>query len=457
MQYRIDKKSGNKLSVLGLGCMRFPRGRAESIVMASIERGINYFDTAWMYPGNEEALGAALEKNRVRDRVFIATKLPVVLVKKGEDFDRFFDESLKRLKTDYIDYYLMHMLTDLASWEYLARMGVKEWIAEKKKAGKIRQIGFSFHGMGEEFLKILEAYPWEFCQIQYNYSNENYQAGVRGLKKAAETMPVIIMEPLLGGKLAGGLPPAAKAIFRHAAAGTGSAAGPAARPGSAGTEAPNAAGSAVPETAPRAAARGTTVSPAAWETTVSPAAGKNAALSPAAWGLRWLWNQEETTVILSGMTGTAQVAENAALADTCAAGSLQAEELRVYRRVRDVFNASFKIRCTGCAYCMPCPGGVNIPGCFAAYNTSFAMGWITGMQQYITSTAAVSAKPSGAGNCSACGACESRCPQKLAVAAGLKRVRRRMEPLFVRIIIAAARKFLGRGAGRRQNSRIAVL
>ncbi|MDR1143545.1 MAG: aldo/keto reductase, partial [Spirochaetaceae bacterium] len=395
MQYRTGKKSGNSLSVLGLGCMRFSRGKAESIVMASVERGINYFDTAWMYPGNEEALGAALKKNRVRDKVFIATKLPVMLVKKQEDCNRFFSESLKRLKTHYIDYYLMHMLTDLASWEYLVRLGIKDWIAVKKKGGEIKQVGFSFHGMGEEFIKILDAYPWDFCQIQYNYSNENYQAGIRGLKKAAQTMPVIIMEPLLGGKLAGGLPSAAKAIFRHAVSGAA-------------------------------------------------AAGKTAAASPAAWGLRWLWNQEETTVILSGMTDPAQVEENAVLAGACTAGSLSAEELEVYRRVRDVFNASFRIRCTSCAYCMPCPRGVNIPGCFAAYNASFTIGWVTGMQQYITSTAAVSAKPSGTGNCTACGACESRCPQKLSVIAGLKQVRKRMEPLFVRIIVAAARKLLGR-------------
>ena len=392
MQYRIDKTSGNKLSVLGLGCMRFPRNlagidmkKAEAIVMAAVEHGINYFDTAWMYPGSEEALGAALAKNGVREKIFIATKLPIAMIKKPEDFDRFFYEELRRLRTDYLDYYLMHMLTDPESWNHLVRMGIENWIAEKKKSGVVRQIGFSFHGTGDAFLKLLDIYAWEFCQIQYNYSDEHFQAGIKGLKKASEIMPVMIMEPLLGGKLASGLPKAAENILR----GAGS-------------------------------------------------------YSPAGWALRWVWNHPEAAVVLSGMTGPAQVAENSALADRCPALSLSNEELEVYHRVRDVFNASYKVHCTGCGYCMPCPAGVNIPGCFGAYNTSFSMGWKAGMQQYMTSAAFTSIKSFGAGNCTACGRCEKHCPQKLPVAESLKKVRKRMEPLVIRIIIAAVRKFLGR-------------
>lgn len=391
MQYRIDKKSGEKLSVLGLGCMRFPRGiagidqkKAEAIVMTAVENGINYFDTAWMYPGSEEALGAALAKNGVREKVFIATKMPVVFVKKSGDFDRFFAEELERLRTNYIDYYLMHMLTDLESWNHLVRLGIKDWIAAKKKSGEIRRIGFSFHGIGEEFIRLLEAYPWEFCQIQYNYSDENFQAGIRGLKKAAETMPVVVMEPLLGGRLAAGLPKAAAELFRAAGGG------------------------------------------------------------PAAWALRWVWNHPGVTVVLSGMTGARQVEENAVLADRFSGQPLAETELDLYRRVRELFNASYKIHCTGCAYCMPCPKNVNIPGCFAAYNTSFSMDWITGMKQYMTSAAFTSLQSFGPGNCTACGRCEKHCPQKIPVIESLKKVRGRMEPLFIRIIIAATRKFLGR-------------
>ena len=388
MQYRTDKKTGRKLSVLGLGCMRFPRGlsidikKAEAIVMTSVEKGINYFDTAWMYPGSEEALGTILEKNHIRDKVYIATKLPAMLIKKTEDFDRYFNEELKRLRTDRIDYYLIHNLPDLDSWEYLVRLGIEPWIAAKKKTGQIGQIGFSFHGTIVEFNKIFDAYSWEFTQIQYNYSDENFQAGVKGLKKAAETIPVIIMEPLLGGKLAGNLPPEARNIFHGH--------------------------------------------------------------SPAAWGLRWVWNQAEATVVLSGMTDPAQVIENAALTDSCPAGSLSAEELEIYDKVRKVFNASNKISCTGCAYCMPCPKGINISGCFAAFNASYSMGWTQGVKQYVMNTGIVSVKSSGPENCVACGKCEKHCPQKIKIIENLKQVRRRLSPLPVRILVKIVRAFMGR-------------
>ena len=358
--------------------------KAENIVLSSIDNGINYFDTAWMYPGNEEALGTILEKNNVRDKVYIATKLPAVLVGKTKDFDRFFNEELKRLKTDHIEYYLIHNLADLHTWEHLVKLGIEHWINENKKNGRIGQIGFSFHGSAGEFIKILDAYPWEFSQIQYNYSDENYQAGVKGLKKAAETMPVIIMEPLLGGKLANNLPKEAQDIFRKTS---------------------------------------------------------NGALSPAAWGLRWLWNQDEVTVVLSGMNDPAQVAENCALTDTCTAGSLTDEELAVYREVKEVFNRSNKIPCTGCGYCMPCPNEVNIPGCFSAYNTSYIMGWFTGVQQYMTSIGLVSLKSYSPANCTGCGKCETHCPQKIAIIQSLKTVRKRMEPFPICLLVKAVRTF----------------
>ncbi|MCL1928316.1 MAG: aldo/keto reductase [Treponema sp.] len=391
MQYRIDKKSGNKLSVLGLGCMRFSRNlgntdlkKAENIVLSSIDKGINYFDTAWMYRGNEEALGVILERNRIRDKIYLATKLPAMLIGKPKDLDHFFNDELKDLRTDHIDYYLIHNLPDLVTWEHLVNLGIESWISENKKNGRIGQIGFSFHGTAGEFLKILDAYSWEFCQIQYNYSDENYQAGITGLKKAAETMPVIIMEPLLGGKLANSLPKEAQEIFRKTSNGT---------------------------------------------------------LSPAAWGLRWLWNQEEVTVVLSGMNDPVQVTENCALTDACTSGSLTEEELASYQLVKEVFNKSNKIPCTGCAYCMPCPSEVNIPGCFSAYNTSYIMGWTAGIQQYMTGIGIVSSKSYSPANCTACGKCETHCPQKIAIIQNLKTVRKRMEPFPICLIVKAARAF----------------
>ena len=393
MQYRVDKRSGFNLSILGFGCMRFPRtlGRidlqkTEEIIMRSIESGVNYFDTAWIYPGSEETLGAILEKNHVREKVYIATKLPLVMVKKTSDFDKFFDQSLERLKTNYIDYYLMHMITDIDQWQKLKSWGIEEWIAQKKSSGQIKQIGFSFHGSGSEFLKVIDDYNWEFCQIQYNYSDENFQAGVTGLRAAAAKMPVMIMEPLLGGKLASGLPKDAVNIFKKA----------------------------------------------------------DVSLSPVAWALNWVWNQKEVTLLLSGMGTMEQLEENLRLADASSADMLSDTQKGVYATVLKSVKRACKIPCTGCNYCMPCPKGVNIPGCFAAYNTIYSLGYAAGMHQFITSTGFTSEKGSSPSLCVKCGKCESHCPQHISIMKELTTVKRRMEPLFIRFIGICARAFLGK-------------
>ncbi len=396
MQYRLDNKTGNKLSVLGFGCMRFPRGvtglidmkKTEEMITSAVEKGVNYFDTAYLYPGSEDALGIILEKHKLRDKVFIASKLPLVTLKSAADFDKCFDVSARRLKVSTIDYYLLHMLTSVDHWNTLVSWGIKDWIAEKKKTGQIGQIGFSFHGAGTEFLKLLDLYPWEFCQIQYNYSDENFQAGTAGLKKAAGLgMPVVIMEPLLGGKLANALPDEAKAAFKKA----------------------------------------------------------NSSLTPAQWALKWVWDHAEATVTLSGMNSAAQLEENAAIADICMPNSLLDTEKSAYKEVLAIFSKSCKIPCTGCGYCMPCPQGVNIPACFTAYNSRFAMGLYAGMQQYLTSIAATSEKYGSPRLCVKCGACEKHCPQSLPVMADLEAVKRTMEPWWFRTGIFIVRKFLGRG------------
>lgn len=390
MKYRMDKRSGNQLSALGFGCMRFPRntGLTEELIKKSILQGVNYFDTAYLYGGSEETLGQILSKNGLRKQVFIATKLPLILCRNAGDFDRFFNKQLERLKTDYIDYYLMHMITDMEQWKKFCRWGIEEWIAEKKASGQIKQIGFSFHGSGHEFIEVLNAYDWEFCQIQYNYSDENYQAGITGLKAAAEKeIPVIIMEPLLGGKLATGLPTKAVELFEAAD--------------------PN--------------------------------------LSPAGWALRWLWNQPEVTCIISGMNAEQQLDENLRVAETTTPGILTKQEIETYRQVKEVFNASYKVPCTGCGYCMPCPQHVNIPACFAAYNTSFSIGKGVAMQQYMTSTGGVSDIQAYASLCVKCGKCESHCPQNIAIIDSLQAVRKKMEPFWYKPTLFVARKFLQRG------------
>ena len=402
MQYRTDKISGNKLSILGLGCMRFPKNiagidmrKTEEMIMRAVEGGLNYFDTAWIYPGSEEALGTILEKNCIREKVYIATKLPLFFLKKPADFNKYFDQALKRLRTNYVDYYMMHMITDAYQWDKLKEWGIESWIAEKKKAGQIKQIGFSFHGSQSEFLKVLDNYDWEMCLIQYNYSDENFQAGVTGLRKAAAKMPVMIMEPLLGGKLATGLPKEAVNIFKKA----------------------------------------------------------NPNLSPAAWGLNWVWNQQEVTLLLSGMGDMVQLEENLRLADTARAGMLGESETIVYNRVLEIINRSCKIRCTGCNYCMPCPKGVNIPGCFSAYNASYTMGFVMGMHQFVNSTGLASEHSGSPSLCVNCGKCESHCPQKLPIVKHLGQVRRRMEPFWVKFIGVCARAFLGKKR-RKQNTEV---
>jgi len=373
--------------------MRFPRGiagtdmrRAEELVMRSIEGGVNFFDTAWLYPGNEEALGTILEKNSVREKVYIATKLPLIMVKGPADFDRYFEQSLQRLKTDYIDYYLMHMITDMDLWTKLKGWGIEDWIARKKKAGQIKQIGFSYHGSHDEFMKVVDDYDWECCLIQYNYFDENFQAGVKGLRKAAKTMPVFVMEPLLGGKLATDLPKDAVRILEKAD--------------------PN--------------------------------------LSPAAWALNWLWNQDEVTLLLSGMGSVAQLDENIALAKAAEPGMYGEQVLDVYAQALGVIKQKYKVRCTGCNYCMPCPRGVNIPACFSSYNALHAIGFRTGMQQFITSTGFMAERSGSPSQCNRCRKCEPQCPQQIPIAECLGQVEKRMEPLWLRLIGICARAFLGR-------------
>jgi predicted aldo/keto reductase-like oxidoreductase len=364
--------------------MRFPRNpvqidvrKTEQLVVKAVEEGVNYFDTAYIYGGSEHVLGQIIQKNNLRNRIFLATKLPLARCGSYEDFDALFKAQLERLRTDYIDYYLLHNLTGTDMWEQLRAKGIEKWIGEKKASGGIRQIGFSFHGVHGEFLALLDLYNWDFCQIQYNYINTDYQAGTAGLKKAAEKgIPVIVMEPLLGGKLAQALPKKALDTFRAA----------------------------------------------------------DRSLSPAAWALRWLWNQKEVTVVLSGMNEDSQLTENIATANSAEAGMLGERENGAFKSVTEIFKASFKIPCTGCNYCMPCPRDVNIPACFSAYNISYTSGMITGFTQYLTSIGV--ANPSrlhAAFQCVKCGACEKKCPQHIPVVKALGDVRKRMEPLWLRL------------------------
>ena len=378
MKYRLDKRNNKELSILGMGCMRFPKNFAESeeLVCQAVEMGINYFDTAYLYPGNEELLGKIVAKNQLRDKMYIATKLPLMIIKNDKDFDKFFLKELERLQTNYIDYYLMHMITSYAQWEALCKLGIEKWIQDKKKNGSIRQIGFSFHGEKSEFFKILDSYDWEFCQLQYNYSDENYQAGIQGVKQVAKRgIPLIIMEPLLGGKLVQGLPTEAVNVLNKADSGK----------------------------------------------------------SPAEWALRWLWNQPEVSVVLSGMNAMSQLEENVKAAQNMEVGAFSNTEKAAIEEVRNIFRQSNKIPCTGCGYCLPCPKNVNIPACFSAYNATFALDKKTGVQQYMLSTGPLAEQESRASLCVGCHKCEHHCPQNIKIAEELKTVKQKMEPWWYQI------------------------
>ena len=390
MQYRKDR-NGNPISVIGYGCMRFTKNgsnidfdKAEKEIMRGIANGINYYDTAYMYSGSEECLGRILEKNNCRDKIKIATKLPQYIVKNASQIDKYFDEELRRLRTDYIDYYLMHMFTDLSNWENLKNLGIVDWIARKKESGAIKNIGFSYHGDTEMFLKILNAYDWDFCQIQYNYVDEHTQAGRRGLEAAAEKgIPVIIMEPLRGGKLVNLLPEDAKKIIKN--------------------------------------------HPHGW--------------SAAEWGLRWLWNQPEVTCVLSGMNSIEMVDENCRIASNMEAGSLTEDDFAVYEKIKGIIRSKEKVGCTGCAYCMPCPHGVDIPGTFACYNKMYSEKKSDGRFEYARSIA-IREKPGFVTQCVQCGLCERHCPQHIEIRAKLKEADRALRPLPYKIGMSVARKLI---------------
>lgn len=384
----------DSLSILGFGCLRFPKkGKAidmeetEREILYAIEHGINYFDTAYVYSGSEEVLGTILKKHNCREKIMIATKLPHYLIKRPGDIDRFFDEQLKRLKTDYIDYYLMHMLPDVNVWNRLIDLGILEWLESKKQAGIIKRIGFSYHGNTAAFQELLDAYAWDFCQIQYNYMDEQSQAGVAGLKKAAsKNIPVIIMEPLRGGRLVNNLPKKALDLFDKA----------------------------------------------------------EPKRSPAEWALRWLWNQEEVSVVLSGMNSMEMLEENISIASTVSVGELGEKEMHLFEQVIKALNDKIKIPCTGCGYCMPCPKGVDIPGVFRCHNVSYAEGYKKAFKEYVMCTT-MRDKKSNASLCVQCGKCEVHCPQTIEIRKELKNVVRRFEhPLYKITSLVIKKRFQGK-------------
>ena len=377
MLYRKFGKTNEMVSALGFGCMRLPiigndptnidEDKAIKMIRYAIDSGVNYVDTAYPYHGTGFAQGGASEpfvakalKDGYRERVNLATKLPSWLIKTRADMDKYLEEQLARLETDVIDFYLVHAL-NADVWPVLKAAGITDFLDQAIKAGKIRYAGFSFHDKSELFNEIVNYYDWSFCQIQYNYLDEDYQAGSKGLEYAAKKgLGITIMEPIRGGNLVN-LPKQATAIIEQA----------------------------------------------------------DVKRTPAEWALRWVWNHAEVSVVLSGMTSMEQVVENIKLAQEAQPNSLTAKEVAIIDAVKTLFKEKIKVNCTACAYCMPCPAGINIPGYFSTYNDYWVFDALPATKQrykFLSKTAAPASK------CLECGKCESHCPQGIAIRKELKNV-----------------------------------
>jgi len=379
VQYRKGK-CNQDISILGYGCMRFTKkgnaidmDKAQKELACAIEQGVNYFDTAYIYPGSEAAIGEIFERLGCRKDIQIATKLPHYLIKSMDGIEKIFTEELRRLRTDYVDYYLMHMLTDTDTWEKLKALGIEEWIQEKKAKGQIRHIGFSYHGHTDMFCKLIDAYDWDFTQIQYNYMDEHSQAGRKGLQYAAsKQIPVIIMEPLRGGKLVNLLPEKAKRII----------------------------------------------------------AENDRGYSAAEWAFRWLYDQPEVTCVLSGMNSMEMLKENLKIADETQIGAFDASDFELIDKIKTEIEHTVKVGCTGCGYCMPCPKGVDIPETFRCYNNYYAEGKRVAIKEYMQCTL-FRKNHSNASMCVSCGLCETHCPQHIAIRKELKNAAAKLEtPMF---------------------------
>jgi len=381
MLYRKMPKNGDELSILGFGCMRLPvkedgsidEERATKQVRYAIDHGVNYVDTAWPYHGGQSELflGRALADG-YRRKVKLATKLPTWLLKSRKDMDHFMNAQLERLNTDHIDYYLVHALLG-ELWDNVETLGIADFLDGAKADGRITNAGFSFHGAGKDFNRIVDAYDWDFCQIQYNFLDEKNQAGTDGLEYAASKgLGVVIMEPLRGGNLTSPVPPAVKDIWDEA-------------------------------TTKR---------------------------TPAEWALRWVWNHPEVTVILSGMNEETHIEENLTVADNAYPNSLTKAELQLVKKVERKYRELMKVGCTGCRYCMPCPSGVNIPFCFEDYNNLYMSGDAEGAKfHYAVRLSGVLSvgEPEFASRCVQCGECLEKCPQHIDIPTILESVVEELE------------------------------
>ena len=370
MKYRKFDNIAMPASVFGLGCMRFngkasgdsviDEEKAISLIRQAIDGGVNYLDTAYVYldKTSETVVGKAL-LDGYRDKVTIATKMPIEFVNNRAEMEALLDSELKKLQTDHVDYYLMHGI-DKGKWLRFKEMGADKFFDDMKREGKIRYKCFSFHGSYEDFEYIIKDYDWDMVQIQYNYMDINNQAGTKGLKLAGELgIPVVIMEGLLGGKLAKA-PQNVQELYDNF----------------------------------------------------------EIKRSPVEWAFRWLGNNPEIMTILSGCNEAEQIDDNLAIFDKVEVGAMTEAEMKLIDEVRDAYNARTKVGCTGCRYCMPCPGGVDIPRVFAAWNEWALYGGDPKENWNLMELKRLGQTPD---KCLECGACERACPQKINIRENLKK------------------------------------
>ena len=380
MVYNKLGRISDKVSRFGMGCMRFPQTRDEQgkevideeeatrMIRHAIDEGVNYFDTAYAYPGSEEVLGRAL-KGGYREKVMIATKCPMYEIRDYSDYQRVFNESLRRLDTGYVDVYLFHCL-DRQVWEKVKSTNGLAFMEEMKKQGKIRAIGFSFHAEHELFREIIDAYPWDICLMQLNILDRDHQAGVRGLEYAGQKgIPVVIMEPLKGGLL-GGEPP---------------------------------------------------------QEVINLLDSYHEKRSLVEWSFRWLYNRKEIKVVLSGVSSMDQLKDNIRIFSEAETDVLSPSDEELLIKVKDIYGRKVRVGCTGCGYCMPCPRNVNIPEIFKVYNDSALSPW-TEFGRVFYDLVAVS-NGRDASKCINCRLCEKRCPQGIPIASRLREAHNAMKSM----------------------------
>ncbi len=400
MQYRTMPNSDEKLSVLGYGCMRLPtlvggaasnlinKEKALSQIRYAIDNGVNYLDTAYPYHlgASESFLGEYVLKDGYREKVKIATKLPCMMINNRESIETIFNKQLEKLQVDYIDYYLLHSMNG-SSWEKMLSFGIIEFMDRVKKEGKVKKMGFSFHGKKEDFIKIADGYNFDFVQIQYNIVDIHFQAGIEGIEYAHKKgMGVIIMEPLRGGSLVSKMPKGVDKIYRNA---------PVKR-------------------------------------------------TPADWALRFILNHPAVTLVLSGMNDDNHIKENIKICSDSFVNSLTEEEKDTIQSVRDKFNELQQVPCTGCAYCMPCPAGIDIPAAFKNLNNYHMFSKREGLLYHAAylGIQTKDGKPHWTSTCTNCGLCERKCPQFIPVREKFKLVQRDLEKPVVKIIASAGRKVM---------------